>query len=166
MLELQLALLVLVDGALAGFRSGAGRNPRMYLTGYYRACIARGLLLSVAILLGFLILSLFCPAAARPDLLAAGARLLLVLSKFAWIGLAALSIYLWNIHETTVLATVLLLGPMTLVRPWVITLAGACALHGARHPFTWVFTSLACLTMIGFERLLEFGNPPWRQPPD
>ncbi|MBX3172567.1 MAG: hypothetical protein KF760_34510 [Candidatus Eremiobacteraeota bacterium] len=163
MIQLKLALLILVDGGLAGFRSGAGRNPRIYLVPYYRECIQRAILLAGLLILAFSALSTGCPDWA--DLLAAGARMLSVLSKFAWVGLAALSIYLWNIHETTVLATILLLGPMTLIRPWVIAVSGAYALYGAKHPFTITFTVLACLSMLAFERLLELGHPPWRRLP-
>jgi hypothetical protein len=161
MIQFNLALLILVDGALAGFRSGAGRNPRIYLWDYYRACMVRGVLLAVLMISSFSLLSLLCPHSDWADLLGAGARMIFLLSKFAWLGLAALSIYLWNVHEMTVLATVILLGPMTLARPWVIALAGVYALHGAQRPFTIVFSLLACLAMLMFERLLEFGDPPW-----
>lgn len=164
MIELKLALLILVDGALAGFRSGAGRNPRIYLFEYYRECVRRGIVLGGLVVLSFLALSQLCPPSDLPDLLAAGERMLFVLTKFAWVGVTALSVYLWNIHETTVLATVILLGPMTLLRPWVIASAGAYAIWGTHCPFTLGFTVLACTTMIAFERLLELGNPPWQRP--
>ena len=165
MIELQLASLILVDGLLAGFRSGAGRNPRIYLRRYYRDCMVRAALLAGLVILVFLALSQLCPAADWCDLRAAGARMLELVTLFAWVGLVALSVYLWNIHEMTVLATVILLGPMTLLRPLVILAAGVYAVMGAQSIFTVVFTTLACLTMLSFERLLELGNPPWQRLP-
>ncbi|MBM4776057.1 MAG: hypothetical protein GQE15_00005, partial [Archangiaceae bacterium] len=49
-----LALLVLVDGTLCGFRAAAGRNPRIRLRDYYASSMRRGALVAVFVIVAFL----------------------------------------------------------------------------------------------------------------
>ena len=160
-----LALLVLFDAALTGFRSGAGRNPRIFLYHFYRRCVARGLVLGLAVALAFALVGLAMGYWGGPtvwsDLLSAGDRMVAACTPFAKFGPLALSLYGLNMTETTILATMLLLGPMTFVRPLVIVGASLCAAAGAQFVCTAAMAVAAGAVMLGFESLLEFGRPPW-----
>ena len=68
------------------------------------------------------------------------------------------------IVEYRLLATVTVLGPLTLVRPIVILAGLAIAAARAPEPRVWIMAVLAGVTMLGIEGLL--GRPhaaKWRQ---
>lgn len=160
-----LGVLVFIDGTLCGFRAAAGRNPRIFLWGYYGASMRRGAVFSVASIALFLAAGLAMRAlggeAAWSSLVMAAQQLVLVYGVFATLVLAALGLYLVGSFDFGVLASVLVLGPFTLVRPLVILLGGAWVALSAPLP-TAVLTVCAVLVMARFERIMELGRPPWR----
>ena len=158
-----LALLVLVDGAFCGFRSAAGRNPRIYLRPYYLRSMRRGAAFAAAVIAIFLSIAFLLDP--QWSALTAGAdRMLTVYGVYATLTLAALALYVVGPFDLTVLASVLVLGPFTLARPFVIVGGGIYAAWGA-PPLVAGYAMAAAATMVGFERLLELGNPPWRRLP-
>jgi len=160
-----LGVLVFIDGTLCGFRAAAGRNPRIFLWGYYGASMRRGAVFSVATIGVFLGAGLLLRALggdpAWSSLVEAAGRLVLVYGVFATLVLGALGLYLMGSFDFGVLASVLVLGPFTLVRPLVI-LGGAVWVASSAPLPAAVMTGCAALVMARFERLLEVGRPPWR----
>ena len=161
-----LAVLAWFDGTLCGFRAAAGTNPRIFIGGFYRRALVRGALFSVVTLLVFSGVAVALHAVLPPegwrDVEQAAGRLVVVYGAFATLVIFALALYLVGHFDLGVLASVLVLGPFTLARPWVIAL-GAGWVAATAH--SWVPGALALSTaavMINFERLLDLGQPPWR----
>jgi hypothetical protein len=163
---LALALLTLIDGALCGFRAAAGRNPRIFLAAYYRRSIVRGATCAAAIVVVFGVAAAAVRALTGTPgwdaLLAVADRMLDVYLIYAAVVLAALALYLLGNFDLGVLASVLVLGPLTLVRPVVIAAGAAWAIADAVTVPAGGFAAIAAATMIGFEPLLSLGRAPWR----
>lgn len=161
-----LGVLVLVDGALCGFRAAAGRNPRLFLGGYYATSMLRGARAAVLIIGAFFVASLALRAgggdALWASLVATAAQLVLVYGVFATLVIAALALYLVGSFDLGVLASVLVLGPFTLARPLVIVAGALWAASTSTTVAAGALSVLAGLVMANFERLLELGAPPWR----
>lgn len=165
MIPALLTLLALVDAAFCGFRDAAGRNPRIEKRAYFLRAIRRGAVAGLAAVaalaaLTFTVLWLAPdPADLWLDLLAAGRRLVLVHGAYATLVCAALLAYALPLHDVRVLAAVMILGPFTMMRPWVLA-AGAllAALHATR-PETAALALVSALAMGLLERLLGRG---WR----
>lgn len=124
-----MAALAIVDAGFAGFRAAAGRNGRIFKSTYYRHAIlygsAAGALL-VAGLAGVTALALFvsdAPVRLYAELLAMGVRMLIVLGSYALLVVVALLVYLFAGFELRTLATVTLLGPLTLLRTPAVVVA-------------------------------------------
>jgi hypothetical protein len=161
-----LGTLAFIDGTLCGFRAAAGRNPRIFLWGYYGASMRRGALASLGVIAVFLALGLGLRAlggeAAWSALEAAAGKLVLVYGVYATLVLAALALYLTGSFDFGVLASVLVLGPFTLIRPWVI-LAGAAWVAATADTAAAAAMSVGAGSVMAlFERLLALGRPPWR----
>lgn len=161
-----LATLAFVDGTLCGFRAAAGRNPRIHLWPYYRASMRRGALVSLASLVVFSSLALGVRLAGGDAqwsaLLATADQLVIVYGAYATVTLAALALYLVGSFDFGVLASVLVLGPFTLIRPWVIGAGAAWAVWSAPDAVSAAFALSSAALMMNFERVLELGQPPWR----
>lgn len=166
MIPLLLGTLAFVDGTLCGFRAAAGRNPRLFLWRYYAAAMRRGALFSLCTIAGFLALSLALRAAGGPHtwdaLLVTADAMVRVYGVYATLVVLALGLYLSASFDFGVLASVLVLGPFTLIRPWVILCgAGWAAWHAPSLPAA-VLALAAGAVMALFEPLLNLGAPPWR----
>lgn len=160
-----LATLVLLDGTLCGFRAAAGRNARIFLFPYYVASLRRGALVSAATVLVFLGAGLAVRATlgapAWDSLLATADVLVKVYGVYATLVLMALLLYLSGSFDLGVLASVLVLGPFTLIRPYVIVGGALAAAWWVGTPVAAAFALVAAAVMSGFERLLSLGRPPW-----
>ena len=123
--RLALAILFLLDCGLAGFRVAVGRDGRIVKRDYYLAAIKRGVCLT---LLGLGLgaawlatyLSVFPESAA--SFYHAGEWAAFVYGAYAVAVLLALIVYAVGGVEIRTLATVILLGPFTAIRPVVIVL--------------------------------------------
>lgn len=151
--------LALLDTTLAGFRCAAGRDGRIQKRAYYLAAMRRGFEsgLFVCVLLG----GLTALAASRPDgaafyadLVAIGLRMLPVFAAFGGLVVVALTVYGLSRHEVRTFATVAILGPFTLARPWVIALATGLGVHGAKNPTAIAVTLLSSAAVLLVERNL------------
>jgi hypothetical protein len=159
-----LALLLglsLTDATFAGFRAGAGRNPRIHKLDYTIVTCWSGLFagLAAALLaalgaLAYLLAasegSPFAPAAIA-QLDAAAQPLVHVYAVFATVLLSVVLFWTYPRRRTRELAVVLILGPCTLLRPYWIVGGAAWALSG-------VGLSLAAL--IAFVAALQLGIEP------
>lgn len=161
-----LGVLAFIDGVLCGFRAAAGRNPRIFLLGYYGASMRRGAVFSIMTIALFLLAGLALRAvggeAAWTSLIAAADKLVLVYGIFATLVLAALGLYLSSSFDLGVLASVIVLGPFTLVRPVVILAGAAWAAWTSDSIGTAIMSVAAGLVMANYERILTLGRPPWR----
>lgn len=161
MVAFSLALLAVVDGVFAGFRAAAGRNARIDKRAYYRESLWRGALSGAALVLLLALLTavvLACSPNAflqYVELVRVGARMLFVLGAYATLVLLALVIYGtcdWNWRS---LATVAILGPFTLLRPWVIGGAVAYGLADGAVCVTWLLTLVSSAAVILLGHVLD-----------
>lgn len=89
-------------------------------------------------------------------------RLVLVYGVYATLVVVALGLYLSGSFDFGVLASVLVLGPFTLIRPWVILAGAAWAAWQADTVAAAGMALAAGAVMARFEALLDLGHPPWR----
>lgn len=136
---LALALLAIVDAGFCGYRDAAGRNPRIRKLRYYRRAIRRGMAsgvvgcLLVATLLGLLVATR-PSAAVFQDILERAVVLVVGFGVYATLVLTALGAWLAAEADVRTLASVLILGPFTLIRPlWILAGCAIAALGAA----TW-----------------------------
>lgn len=165
-IPLSLGVLAFIDGTLCGFRSAAGRNPRIFMWHYYRASLGRGAAFAAVILFGFSAiaagLALLGPEGTWASMLESATVLVHIYGAFATLTLIALGLYLVGSFDFGVLASVLVLGPFTLLRPWTIMFGAIYAAATATTVIATVFSLAAGLVMWNFERILDVGSPPWR----
>lgn len=138
MIPAALVLLALVDGALIGFRSGAGRVGLVGKETHIRRAVLLGAIAAALIALGGIVLAFaltLLPGRERwASLEAGGAAAVTVFGVFAGLMVASLLVWLVPVTELRTIVTVSLLGPGTLLRPAVIVLGMVYAF--ARVP-TW-----------------------------
>jgi hypothetical protein len=157
MIPALLVALALVDGVFAGFRAAAGRDGRIGKRDYYRGamlCGALGASLVVALsaaLSAVLVLTAADPGLIWRELLAMGARLVLVFGAFGALVALALVVYLASRHELRTLATVMILGPCTLARPWLVLGAAVWATALASAWQTAVLTWFSSALVLSLE---------------
>ena len=148
-----LLTLALLDGSFAGFRSSAGRTGLINHRRSDRQAAWRGAGL-VCVLLAPVIAAVCADAFVHPghrdDYTRAGIAMLAVYSPYALLVLIALACYATLNWRLKYLASVLILGPFTLLRPG-IAIVGA-ALGAARSSDTAVaaaagLSAIAVLTV-------------------
>lgn len=150
MIPLALVLLALVDGALLGFRSAAGRSGALDKAAYYRRAVALGAAYAGAVAAGGVALALALSAAGGPDvwpaLVTAGRAAATVYAAFAALVIAALLVWAVPVTEVRTIASVTVLGPGTILRPWVLLAGLTAAVLAAPR---WEVATLALYAAIG-----------------
>lgn len=157
-----IASLAALDIMMCGFRAAAGRDGRIDKRGYYRAAYARAAAFAVGVIaLCSFVAWLLVETAPDPELawhrlVHAGTFAAVVFGGFAAVTLAALALWLAPIPEVRVLATVTVLGPLTLVRSLVIGggLIGASIV--SPHPRVWVMAGVGAIAILAAEPVLGF----------
>jgi hypothetical protein len=159
LVPLLLACLAITDGGFAGFRDAAGRDARIFKAEFFRRAVRRGLrfgfvgvAISGALVAGAVLLAPH-PQARLEELVAGGAWMLPVLAVYATAVLVALGVWSAAEADLRTLASVVILGPFTLIRPYVI--AGA-ALLGAWKAGSFP-AALVTIAVCGVQLALE----PW-----
>ncbi len=166
MIPTLLALLAIVDAAFAGFRAAAGRNARIFKRDYYGRSLLRGALAGLALVtvLGaatVVLLALSADAHRQYDeLLLVGQRMLWVFVPYAVLVLLALVLYGTTDYDLRALATVAILGPFTLLRPWLIGLGCIVGLAVEVGPGTRVLTIASCAALVLLGKALDFRARP------
>lgn len=156
-----LAALAVLDAAFAGFRAAAGRNARIFKRAYYTRHMLLGSLFGMILVvaLGGVTLLLLAgsaaPVARYAELVSVGKRMLWVFVPYAALVLSALVLYMVSDHDLRAFATVAILGPFTLLRPWLIAAGGAVGLCATADGATWILTIVACGSVILLGRLLD-----------
>lgn len=155
-----LALLALVDAAFAGFRASTGRNSRIrklphHLTAGRRglACGAAGIA-TVAALVVITVSVSANPAHDIAVLVDAGTRMLQVLVPYAAVVVLSLVAY-WTLPMRQSTFVILVgLGPLTLLRPVVVTGAVAWTVAGAQW-LVWVGALMAAISVLAVEPVVH-----------
>jgi hypothetical protein len=154
---LLLAVLCLTDAAFAGYRDAAGRDARIFKAELYRRAIRRGLCFGfgVAALTVALATAVLAAAPSPParfaELTTTAWWMLPILAVYATVVLVAMGLWAAAEADVRTLASVTVLGPFTLIRPWVIAAAGALgAWHAPSVPAALVAVG-ACALQIELE---------------
>jgi hypothetical protein len=155
-----LCAMAVLDAALVGFRSIAGRDAHLDARAVITRWMIRGALAGVAalivvgLLLGALLVTAGNPGARYHDLVAAGTRMLVVYVPYTVAVLLALVVYAVPVLDLRCLATTIVLGPLTLVRPAVMLAgAGAAAWHAPGGVQIAAFATVAIV--LTFEASLQ-----------
>lgn len=148
MIALALCILGLLDGTLMGFRAAAGRDGLVRKRDYYTRAIVRGASLATLAVIGLVLvamalLALSGSTALWADFNDAGRWLLYAYVPYAALALGALAVYALPVTDLRALATVLVLGPFTMARPWVVVAGLALGVY--HHP-RWEIILLALVT--------------------
>jgi hypothetical protein len=159
-IAIALATLALFDALLAGVRAAAGRDGRIDKRSYFwrsMATAARdavGVIAVNALVVGVLVATTPDPAASWAAFERAGSTCVWVFGAFAAATMAAIAFWFSPVPEYRTLATVIVLGPLTLVRPLVIVGGLAVAAAGSDEPRVWIVAIVAGASMLAFERFV------------
>ena len=119
-------VLLTLDGGFTGFRDAAGRSPvlekrRMFWRNIVRGVVLAQLISGVTVGIAAVLMVVAPGAESLPELIVqAGTAMLWVYATYALAVLGALAFYAVPHPDVSSLATVLILGPFTLMRPLVI----------------------------------------------
>jgi hypothetical protein len=166
-----LLALAILDGAFAGFRSSAGRTGLITHRRYDRRAARRGAGLA-CVLLSPAIAVASADIVLRPghleDYAGAGTAMLAVYGPYALLVLAALACYATLNWQLRYLASALILGPFTLLRPGIAILGAALGMALGRDVVTAFAAVLSAIAILAVEplagRLWYTRNPPPDQP--
>jgi hypothetical protein len=127
---------------------------------YYRRALAHGaaaallIVAAHAALAAALVASAADPAGAWQELLRAGRDCVAVFGTFATLTSIAIAFWFAPSRELRLLPTLLVLGPLTLVRPLVIVSGLAFAAIRTPTPRVWAIALAAAASMLALESLL------------
>ncbi len=153
-----LYILALLDGVLCGFRTGAGRCALIYSQRFYLRSMLRGFMVAQAasvVALGALLMTIAAShngAVLIADLEKAAARMVAVFTVYAAVVLFNLALRLAPSVDIRSATSVLVLGPLTALRP-VVMVAGT--VYGI-----WASTLLATKLLGAFVLALML-NSEW-----
>ena len=158
---LLLYAMATLDSFLVGFRVAAGRNlalrKRTYLLSSMRSSFWLGqALLALSALVRTLVLQL---SPARGEtwrlFLVAAQNLLWAYVPYSVLVILALAFYLIPKHDSRAIATVVILGPFTLLRPYVFVFGLAICWWQTREVVPCLIASFGVLLQLGLEPVLE-----------
>jgi hypothetical protein len=165
-----LALLAVCDATLAGFRAASGRDGRIAKRRRSRLALIRGAAAGLAIVaLNVALAFALVATASDPDatwraFAAAGTDATWIFGAFATLTLAAIALWFVPIPEVRLLPTLVILGPLTLVRPLVICGGLAWAATRSTEPRVWIAAAAAGVSMLALEPLLARAyTAAWRR---
>lgn len=128
-----LGSLALIDGAFAGFRMAAGRSPFLVRTDETIRAMWLGVALSVLnVALAAGCIAALVATSDKPDAQLAvfvrwAEHLVLVYGSYATLVLVTMAIWTYPSTQARILASTMVLGPCTLIRPWFIVAGGIVA---------------------------------------
>lgn len=153
-----LGVLAVFDFTLAGFRSAAGRDGRIRKQPLFRAALARGVVFGVVVvgvhaaIAGVLVAT--GDATTWPAFVDAGRDAVIVFGVFATATALALAFWFAPAQELRLVPTLIVLGPLTMLRPVVIAGGLAWAAVRSSEPRVWLVAILAGVSMLAAERVL------------
>jgi hypothetical protein len=159
-----LAVLAVFDFTLAGFRAAAGREGCIRKRPMFREAITRGVVWGIAIValqsavVGAMVAT--GDSSTWPAFVAAGRDAVIVFGLFATATAAALVFWFAPAQQLRLIPTLIVLGPLTLLRPLVIAGGLAWAAVRSSEPRVWIVATLAGVSMLAAERIL---GVPYRE---
>lgn len=162
LIPIALCVLALLDGAFASFRAASGQTAALPSL---RANAISHLWGIAAALVGLVCIAaatvpLLAPVATRTErydaMVAAGAVLLVVYTPMALVNLVAILCYLTATYELRTLATIVVLGPFTMLRPVVIAFGAVLAIVWVADPIVVPGVVVAAVVTIGLGPALSW----------
>ena len=156
-----LYLLASLDGLLCGCRTAMGRCPLIRLRPYYVAALLRGFLAAqVASLIAIIALVLVFLLTAhrgelRGDLEIAARRMLWIFLPYAATVLSSLALRLPSSTDIRSASSVFLLGPLTAIRPVLMTAGVLFGIYSARLWETRLLGLIVLALMLAVELVLN-----------
>jgi hypothetical protein len=151
-----LLTLGILDGAFAGFRASAGRTGLINHRRYDRHAAARGAGLACVLLTPAIAVA-SADVVIRPghleDYARAGTAMLAVYGPYALLGLTALGCYGTLNWQLKYLASAVILGPFTLIRPAVAILGAALGMALGRDAVIACAAGLSVFAVLAVEPL-------------
>jgi hypothetical protein len=149
-----LAVLALLDGTFAGFRASAGRTGLIdHRRADQLACLRGGAL--VCVLLAPVVAIASTEVALHPPRLAvfarAGEAMLAVYGPYGLVVLAALGCYAALGWRNRYLASAVILGPLTWLRPAVVAAGAILGSAAGPDPLVWACAGLAIAAVLAVE---------------
>lgn len=159
-----LAVLAVFDFTLAGFRAAAGRDGRIRKMPMFREALTRGFVWGIAIvavqsaIVGIMVAT--GDDGTWPAFVDAGRDAVLVFGVFATATAGALAFWFAPAQQLRLMPTLIVLGPLTLLRPLVIAGGLAWAAVRSSEPRVWIVAIVAGVSMLAAERIL---GVPYRE---
>ncbi|KOV90150.1 oxidoreductase [Nocardia sp. NRRL S-836] len=149
----------MVDAAFAGFRACTGRDARIDKRALHRQAARRGLAVGTLWLTAVALVALAALAADLTthtgELVAAGTRMLQVLTPYAAVvALSLIAYWVLPMRESTFVILVGL-GPMTLARPLVVLSAVTWAVAGSGDWLVWTVALTSGLGVLAVEPVVH-----------
>ncbi|QHT57888.1 hypothetical protein GXP71_18570 [Cellulomonas sp. H30R-01] len=153
-----LLALALLDGAFCGFRSAHGRDGRVHLPGARLRSQVHGAA-ATSVVLAPVVIGASVDVATRPAALdayvRAGAAMLTVDVPYAVVVLLAVGAYALLDWRLRFLATAVVLGPGTFLRPAVAVAGGVLAVRAAADARVAVLAAAAVVAVLVVEPSLD-----------
>jgi len=159
-----LYLLASLDGALCGFRSSMGRYPYIHKIRFYTMSMLRGVLAAqIASWLSLFALAIAIGASPdktllRHDLEVSAARMLLIFRPYAALVMFNLALRLVPSTDLRSATSVVFLGPLTFLRPFVMIAGVLFGIWQAQLHATIFLGLFVLILMLSIEFLLNFHN--------
>lgn len=156
-----LIALSLLDHGFCGYRAAAGRDGRIFKWGFHLRALRGGLAQGAATVFALGALTALVVGVARApralwfDLGQTGEVLVYGYGAYAALVVGAFAPYVFAGMELRTLATVSVLGPMTLLRPYVIVGAGVVAATFATDGRTSALLVLAVGAHLAAEPIMD-----------
>ncbi|MCA9630558.1 MAG: hypothetical protein KC766_22965 [Myxococcales bacterium] len=150
-----------LDSGLVGFRVAAGRRLAIHKRGYYLRAMRQSFLLGQLVLaisasIAVLALSTVADTTAAWRLFLLAARnLLFAYAPYSLLVLLALAVYLIPKDDSRAIATVVILGPFTLLRPYVFLLGLGICWWQTRALLPCLIASFGVALQLALEPALE-----------
>lgn len=151
-----LLILALLDGAFAGFRSSAGRTGLINHRQSDQQAARRGAGLACVLLapvIAVVCTDVFVHPARLDDYTRAGIAMLAVYGPYALLVLIALACYATLSWRLKYLASALILGPFTLLRPGIAILGAALAVALSNETAVTTAAGLSVIAVLAVEPL-------------
>lgn len=159
---LALYILALLDGLLCGLRSSMGRCPLIRKGSHYTRALVRGVI-GAQIISTLALIALAATAALssrraalRGDLEEAAGRMLWVFVPYAALVIFNLALRLIPSVDVRSLTSVVMLGPLTAIRPLVMTAGVLYGIFASRMIETWVLGLFVLVLMLSLEFALNW----------
>lgn len=162
MIALLLWLLATVDSAFIGYREAAGRNALIEKRAYYRHALIRGALFGQLAVLIIGAITVIALASSRnagalfSSIELVGARMLTVYVPYALIILITFCIRSLPSVDIRSITSVLIFGPFTFIRPFVVLAGAVWGVVAARDAVTVALTVLIVVLMLGLGAALTW----------